>query len=144
MAAKTWEDIYRTKDTVELYKIFRGHGYSTYGQKKLAQKILIERNFDFGNTQKVNKEWKQEAAIKKREFKKNYPILTFIDNNIGYITSLIFGALLLWTFSLIEMKELKETKDEYIFLLIFWICVLLGFFLIGVFKQRKINRKRKR
>lgn len=70
MAAETWEDIYRKKDTKELYLTYKGANNSTYEQKKLALKILEERNFNFENVEQQKKVWKEKSDKKKKEFEK--------------------------------------------------------------------------
>ncbi|NOU59020.1 hypothetical protein [Marinifilum caeruleilacunae] len=108
MAYNSWEDIYRSKKTEELYRIYKGVDYSTYDQKKLALKVLQERKFDFENVEPQVRKWKKEKIKKEEEFKANKPILSFIDRNFGYILACIFGMFFLSAYS----EYVKFDQDE--------------------------------
>jgi hypothetical protein len=59
MSFTSWEEIYRHKETQDLYNIYRGQSYPTLEQRKLALKILKEREFDIDNADTLVIEWKR-------------------------------------------------------------------------------------
>lgn len=141
MAAETWEDIYRKKDTKELYLTYKGANNSTYEQKKLALKILEERNFNFENVEQQKKVWKEKSDKKKKEFEKRNPILTALHERRGYILSMISIILFLLTYSPEVFDELKDYSFEVILILILHYGPFVFLFFLGFMKQMRIIKK---
>ncbi len=142
MAADTWEDIYRKKDTKELYMTFRGTNNSTYGQKKLALKILEERNFNFENIEKQQKVWKEKSIKKEKEFEKRNPILTALHTRRGYILSMVAMILFLLSYTPGIFDEINNFPLEMLMFLSSWYGSLVIFFFLGLIKQMRIFKKK--
>jgi hypothetical protein len=142
MAAQTWEDIYRMKDNEELYRTFKGTNNSTYAQKKIALKILEERNFKFEEIEQQKKVWKKRAIVKEKEYEKRNPTLSFLFYYRGYLLSIVSAIVFRASFSPDIFKEFTEMPLEMLLLFISWYASLLVLFLYGLIKQIKINKKR--
>jgi len=141
MASDTWEDIYRKKDTKELYLIFRGSNNSTYGEKKLALKILKERNFNFDKIEEQKIVWKEESIKKKKEFEKRYPILIALNAKRGYVLSIISVILLLLFYNPEIFDDLNYYSLEAIIILTIYFGQFIFLFFLGLFTQMRINKK---
>lgn len=140
MSFKSWEDIYREKETQDLYNIYRGQNYPTLDQRKLALKILKEREFDFDNTDALESEWNRVRRKSKEEYEMNRPVITFINKNHGYIVSTIFGIAFLvfyiGYFSGLDEKDIDF--DAYVvtfgpLIIVIW----------GMLTQLLINKKKR-
>jgi len=142
MAADTWEDIYRKKDTKELYMTFRGTNNSTYGQKKLALKILEERNFNFEDIEQQQKVWKEQSIKKEKEFEKRNPILTALHTRRGYILSMVAMILFLLSYTPGIFDEINNFPLEMLLFLSSWYGSLVIFFFLGLIKQMRIFKKK--
>ena len=139
MSINNWDDIYRLKESPELYKIYRGSNYSTYDQKKIAFRILNERKFDFENTENQIKEWNRIKKRKIEEERINKPLKTFIDKNHALLFSIFFGIIFL--IFLNEFVRLDKNELEFsIYFMTFGPLILV---LWGLLTHFLINKKKK-
>ena len=139
MSINNWDDIYRLKESPELYKIYRGSNYSTYDQKKIAFRILNERKFDFENTENQIKEWNRIKKRKIEEERINKPLKTFIDKNHALLFSIFFGIIFLIFLS--EFVRLDKNELEFnIYFMTFGPLILV---LWGLLTHLLINKKKK-
>jgi len=89
MSYHSWKDIYKTKSSIDLYRICKGYGYPTYPQKKLALEVLKERSFDFESAEDLLTEYSRNRKLKKEKIRETYPIAMFLYQNIGWIVALL-------------------------------------------------------
>jgi hypothetical protein len=140
MSYNSWEDIYREKETQDLYKIYKGHNYPTLDQRQLALKILREREFDFDNVDALVIEWKRARKKSKEEYEMNRPVLTFVNKNHGYIVSTIFGIAFL-VFYIEYFSELdKKDIDFDAYVVTFGPLIIV---IWGLLTQLLINKKKR-
>lgn len=143
MAYNSWEDIYRSKKTEELYRIYKGYDYSTYNQKQLALKILTEQDFDFENADREVQKWKKQKKKKEEEFRRNKPILSFINRNFGYILSFVFGMIFLLVLSEVLQMDWNELQGQDKFAISVITFGPLLTICIGLIIQYLLGKKRK-
>jgi len=144
MATYTWEDVYRKKDNEELYKTYKGTNNSTYEQKKLALRILEERNFDFSNIDDQIKHWKKVNKRKEKEQNEKYPKLHFVNKNFGFIISTLAGLIflsVLTEFLQLDTANLEGETSVFVYMMTFGPLLTV---VVGLIMQYLIHKKKKK
>jgi hypothetical protein len=148
--AANWENIYSKKTSLELYKIYRGLHNPTFNERKLAEKILTERNFDFNNVEKYKDKWELETIIKDFKEERDSILGGFQVSPTGLLLGAIgsaFGLLILLIRSIIALINYQKTKTFDFELLIGIAFSLLAVVLFTYFyksRKKEVEAKDKR
>lgn len=143
----TWKEFYQEKSDRELYKIYRGNGRPSYDQRKLAQQILKERDFDFEHVEKYRDKWELEAILKEIEMEQNSIFFGMYFTPTYYL----FGAVMAGIGCLFILIDLifgvfippGESKT-FASLLTFLIFLLFGGLAFWYYKLRKSTIKKRK
>lgn len=140
---QTWEEIYKSKSSRDLYKIFRK---GTINEKRLAKAILKDREFEFDNLDKYKHEWELEKLLKEED-KSNSNLLQWFANwPFGFDPFSVFPIVLLLIIIIIIGDLLfqilgKKEKDIVNTLIILAVISLLEILSLRIFRVREEKKR---